>query len=232
MSTFFVTGTNTGVGKTTIACGLLCKAKQQGLTTLAIKPVASGCELVVHSQLVNADALAMQSNMSSQIAYCDINPFRFEAAIAPHIAAKQSNVYLSSSKIAEHCKTVIADNNADFILIEGAGGWRVPLNDDNDFFSDIVKALNIPVLLVIGMTLGCLNYAALTAEAIAQDGLTLAGWIANTVDTSMLAYEENLSMLQKIIPAPCLGHLPFLEIDNNDFDYSELAPFINLPIFK
>ena len=208
--TFFITGTDTDAGKTVIACALLEKARQLGKTTLAIKPVASGCKLTPEG-LRNDDALALSKAMTLPLSYDEINPVAFELPIAPHIAAHQQQLLLSSEQLAEKCSKTLQQYSADFALIEGAGGWRIPLAyAGNHYLSDLPKHLNIPVILVIGVKLGCINHARLTVEAITADGLHLAGWVANNTDPHMLCFEENIKTLQQVIPGNFLGYVPYL----------------------
>lgn len=204
---YFVAGTDTDVGKTTIAAGLLHAAMQSGLSTLAAKPVASGC-MVTPRGLRNSDALALIDESSVKLPYEAVNPFAFEPAIAPHVAAHETGV-LSVPVLRDAMQQVLAQH-ADFTLIEGAGGWRVPLSDHANL-SDLAIALKLPVILVVGVRLGCINHALLSAEAIARDGLQLAGWVANIVDPRTSRLEENLSSLAERLPAPCLGRIPWLK---------------------
>jgi len=207
MSTFFVTGTDTDVGKTFVACALLAAANQRGLTSAAVKPVAAGCE-VTPEGLRNGDALALQEAMSLSLSYEQINPITLEPAIAPHIAAARAGKNITVDRLVGFCRGVMMQR-ADFTLIEGAGGWRVPLNG-RETLAELPKALNIPVILVIGMRLGCINHALLSAEAIHRDGLQIAGWIANRAEAEMSCYEENLASLKARLPFPCLGEIPNL----------------------
>ncbi len=205
---YFIAGTDTDVGKTTIAAGLLHAAKLNGLATLGAKPVASGCE-VTPKGLRNADALALMDESSIKLKYEEVNPFAFEPAIAPHLAAREAGVALSVEALLKPMRAILA-KEADFTLIEGAGGWRVPLSDQANL-SDLAMALQLPVILVVGVRLGCINHALLTAEAIAQDGLQLAGWVANIIDARTSRLEENLATLAERLPAPCLGRVPKLK---------------------
>ena len=205
---YFVAGTDTDVGKTTIAAGLLHAAMQSGLSTLAAKPVSSGC-MVTPRGLRNSDALALIDESSVKMPYEAVNPFAFEPAIAPHVAAHEAGVVLSVPVLRDAMQQVLAQH-ADFTLIEGAGGWRVPLSDHANL-SDLAIALKLPVILVVGVRLGCINHALLSAEAIARDGLQLAGWVANIVDPRTSRLEENLSSLAERLPAPCLGRIPWLK---------------------
>jgi dethiobiotin synthetase len=205
---YFIAGTDTDVGKTTIAAGLLHAARSAGMSTAAGKPVASGCELTPKG-LRNADALALMAQCSLPLSYAEVNPLAFEPAIAPHLAAREAGVALTVQSLSGPMLHIL-DKGADFTLIEGAGGWRVPLADQ-DNLSDLAMALGLPVILVVGMRLGCINHALLTAEAIARDGLQLAGWVANIIDPKTSRLEENLATLAERLPAPCLGRVPRLK---------------------
>lgn len=203
---FFITGTDTDAGKTLVATGLLAVARQRGLSTLGLKPVAAGCARGEQG-LRNSDALALQAQTSIGLVYEQINPIALEAAIAPHIAAQREKRTLSADRLAGFCRSSL--NQADFTLVEGAGGWRVPLNP-RETLADLAQILRLPVVLVVGIRLGCINHALLTAEAIRHDGLPLAGWVANVLDADMPALQENIDSLAQRIPAPCLGVVPRL----------------------
>ncbi|AJE16943.1 dethiobiotin synthase [Stutzerimonas balearica] len=221
MKAFFVAGTDTDVGKTTIAAGLLCAARLAGLSTAAVKPVASGSWYTV-AGLRNDDALALQAQCNPPLDYSAVNPLAFEPAIAPHIAAREAGVELSVATLRPGIERVLA-RGADFTLVEGAGGWRVPLSG-RETLADLAVASQLPVLLVVGVRLGCINHALLTAEAIHRDGLALAGWIANVVDPHTSRLAENLATLGELMPAPCLGTVPWLE----DPDASTVAKHVTL----
>lgn len=205
---YFIAGTDTDVGKTTIAAGLLHAARLQGLSTLGAKPVASGCSMTAKG-LRNSDAQALIDESSIKLAYEEVNPFAFEPAIAPHVAAREANVALEVTVLAKAMRHVL-EQGADFTLIEGAGGWRVPLSNHASL-SDLAIALKLPVILVVGVRLGCINHALLSAEAIARDGLQLAGWVANVIEPRTSRLEENLASLAERLPAPCLGRVPKLK---------------------
>lgn len=208
MSTaFFVTGTDTEIGKTTIAAGLLHAARLAGLSTAAAKPVASGCVQTADG-LRNDDALALLGECTLALRYEEVNPLAFEPAIAPHLAAQEAGVRLNVAALQGPVQAVL-DKRADFTLVEGAGGWRVPLAE-GQALSDLAIALQLPVILVVGVRLGCINQALLTAEAILRDGLPLAGWVANLVDPQTSRLEDNLATLAERLPAPCLGYVPRL----------------------
>lgn len=203
---YFVTGTDTGVGKTTVTCALLAAAKAKGLSTLALKPVASGCEETPEG-LRNSDALALQAAMTVPLSYPEINPVALPAAMSPHLAAAAAGRRLTLTQIAGFCRGGMM-HKADLKLVEGAGGWRVPISD-RELMSGLPKQLGVPVILVVGIRLGCINHAVLTAEAILKDGVRLAGWVANVVDPDMVALEGNVQTLRTMLPAPCLGVVPW-----------------------
>lgn len=220
---FFITGTDTDAGKTICTAALLCKAKQQGLTTLGLKPLAAGCEQTADG-LRNSDALALIAQSTEQLPYDQVNPVAYAEPIAPHIAALRNNKTLSAARLVGYIRGVLMINRANFICVEGAGGWRVPLNF-RESLSEVPKELKLPVIMVVGMKLGCINHAVLTAEAITRDGLTIAGWIANKLDDTMSAYQENLESLRILIKAPCLGEVPFME----DLSAENVAQYLSLP---
>lgn len=204
---YFVTGTDTEIGKTTIAAGLLHAARRRGLSTAAAKPVASGCAMTADG-LRNDDALALLGECSLALRYEEVNPLAFAPAIAPHLAAREAGVQLDVASLLGPVRAILA-KGADFSLVEGAGGWRVPLADDENL-SDLAVALGLPVILVVGVRLGCINHAVLSMEAIERDGLRLAGWVANVVDAQTSRLEENLATLAERLAAPCLGRVPRL----------------------
>lgn len=205
---FFVAGTDTDVGKTAIAAGLVAAANLQGLRTVGMKPIAAGCELTADG-LRNEDALLLQSTMTQKMPYEQVNPVAFAEPIAPHIAAEKVSRQVTARQLVGFARGFMMQP-ADFRIIEGAGGWRVPLNH-RETLADCVRELNIPVILVVGMKLGCLNHALLTAETIIRDGLPLAGWVANSLDATPMPYfEENIISLENRLAAPCLGKVPYL----------------------
>ncbi|SDM73334.1 dethiobiotin synthase [Franzmannia pantelleriensis] len=222
MSAYFITGTDTDAGKTLIASGLLTLARRQGLTTQGLKPVASGCESTP-AGLRNRDALALQAASSPPLPYDEINPFAFAPAIAPHLAAQQAGTTLSLAALAERLTPRLAEAR-DLTLIEGAGGWRVPLNADEDL-AGLATLLRLPAILVVGVRLGAINHARLTLEAIRRDGVQVAGWVANRVDPGMDAAEDNLSSLTQQLDAPCLGRVPYLARPTP----SQVADHVQLP---
>ncbi|MEH6576453.1 MAG: dethiobiotin synthase [Amphritea sp.] len=203
--TVFVAGTDTDVGKTLVAAAILAAGNRQGLKTVAVKPIAAGCEQT-EAGLRNADALLLQATASVKLAYEQVNPIALQPAIAPHIAAQQEGRRLDADRMAALCRGVMMQP-ADLMVIEGAGGWRVPLNN-RQTLADVPKMLRVPVVLVVGMKLGCISHTLLTVEAIVKDGLRLAGWVANQVDPEMSCYAENLDTLKNMLAAPLLGEIP------------------------
>ena len=206
-ATFFVTGTDTAVGKTLIAAALLELARRRGLRCAALKPVAAGC-VRSDGDLVNDDALELIAASGTDMDYRTVNPVALEPAIAPHIAAEQEGVALSAATLAKYCREALR-GDIDFAIVEGAGGWLVPLND-NETLANVCLGIGARPILVVGMKLGCLNHALLTALAIANDGIELAGWVANCAMPEMPVFEENVATLRARLPAPCLGVVPYL----------------------
>ena len=208
---FFIAGTDTDAGKTTVACALLAKARGQGLTTAAVKPVAAGC-IDTKDGLRNDDAEQLLAQCTLPLYYEQVNPVAFMAPIAPHIAAQQQGQRMQVGRLAGFTSGVLMQG-ANLTLVEGAGGWRVPVNE-RETLADLAIALSIPVVLVVGMRLGCINHALLTVEAITRDGLELAGWVANCIDPQMDELDANVTTLQHRIQAPMLGLVPnFSEIN-------------------
>jgi dethiobiotin synthetase len=200
---YFVTGTDTGVGKTLISCALLHGIAAQGKRVVGMKPVAAGC----NADGQNEDALQLRAAGNVAVSYELSNSYCFRSAIAPHIAAQYAGVMIDFSVIAKSCQELAAQ--ADVVIVEGVGGFLVPLNERQNG-GDLARQLGMPVILVVGMRLGCLNHALLTVQAIAARGLTLAGWVANVVGADMAALEENVAALQQRIAAPLLGAVPYM----------------------
>ena len=202
---FFVTGTDTGVGKTLVSAALVHLGAQLGYAAAGLKPVAAGCR-EVGGRLLSEDVALLQAASSVQLASAIVNPYAFAPPLAPHIAAEQAGCRIELSAIVAAVKQAQAET--DFLVVEGVGGFRVPLGPDLDT-ADLAQMLGLPLVLVVGMRLGCLNHALLTAEAIAARGLTLAGWVANHIDPHMAAAQENLNALHEHLLAPCLGEVPY-----------------------
>ncbi|AMK74956.1 MULTISPECIES: dethiobiotin synthase [Methylomonas] len=201
---FFVTGTDTNVGKTWTTIALMRRLQIQGLRVVGMKPVAAGCERQ-DDILKNSDALLMQQYASLPLEYQQINPYAFEAAISPHLAC--GDVEVSVDVIAD--AFIRLQQLADVVIVEGAGGWYSPLSNVLDN-SGLAQALHLPVVLVVGIKLGCINHARLTISAIRQAGLSCAGWVAVQIDPAMPGFDGNLAFLSEAIDAPLLGVLPFL----------------------
>lgn len=216
---YFVTGTDTDVGKTYVTVGLLKLFKNQGFSTVGIKPVASGCDDLSNG-LRNNDVLLLQNHATVQLPYELINPIAFKMPIAPHIAASKSNISLTAEILVSGCQAALSESS-EIVIIEGAGGWYAPLNI-NQTMADFVKQLGLEVILVVGIRLGCLNHALLTYQAILNDKITLKGWIANCIDSKMDFIDENIQTLSNKIKAPFLGKVPFGGLAENFIDIISL----------
>lgn len=206
----FVTGTDTEIGKTLISSALIHALVQAGARTAAMKPVAAGATPIKESGVEvwhndDADQLRQASNVDLPME--STVPYLLRAPAAPHIVARQEGVVIDLAHIVRTYEQVAAQ--ADAVVVEGVGGFCVPLNDDADT-ADLARELDLPVIMVVGLRLGCINHALLTAEAIAARGLTLAGWVANTVDAGMTYAEDNVEALVQRLPAPLLGCVPRL----------------------
>ena len=198
---YFLTGTDTEIGKTFITCALLHRARQLGLKAAGIKPVAAGTDAAGKNDDVERIRAAGNVALAADV----INQYCFAPAIAPHLAAAEAGVAIDFARIA--AARASARLEADLVIVEGVGGFRVPLGVDRDS-ADLAIVLGLPVILVVGLRLGCINHALLTAEAIAARGLTLAGWVANRIDPAMPRQEENIAALAARLPAPLLGSVP------------------------
>lgn len=217
---YFITGTDTGVGKTMVSLGLMHALQAQGKTVAGMKPVASGCERTTEG-LRNADAVQLQQQASARLAYEQVNPYAFEPPIAPHIAARQAGVEINPGHIGDAFKRL--RGQADCVVVEGVGGWLVPVNA-HQTMADVAVSLGLPVILVVGVRLGCLNHALLTRDAIAASGAGLAGWVASCLPPATEAAEENISALKTMINAPCLGVVPVL----SEMSTGAVADFLSL----
>lgn len=203
---YFVTGTDTGVGKTLVSAALLRALRGQGLAVAGMKPVASGAARTAGG-LRNEDALALAAESSRPWPYETINPYCFEPAIAPHIAAAEAGVEIRLEPIEQAFRSLQA--GSDTVVVEGAGGFLVPLGSRLSF-ADLPGALGLGVILVVGLRLGCLNHALLTVEAISSRNLDLVGWVGNKIDPCFDRLAANLDVLLGQVPAPCLGVIPSL----------------------
>ncbi len=205
MLRLFVTGTDTGVGKTRIATALCAAYAARRRLVAAMKPVASGCRQT-HAGLRNEDAEALLAAMTVPAVYGDVNPYAFEPAIAPHIAAMEAGCSIDFGLLDESYERLC--RQSDVIIVEGAGGWLAPL-DATRTFADLAVRWRLDVILVVGLRLGCLNHALLTAEAIEARGLKLAGWVGNSVDPDFERREANTDTLRSRLAANCLGLFPY-----------------------
>ena len=218
---YFITGTDTDVGKTVVSTGILHALQQQGYRVGAMKPVAAGCT-PTPTGLRNSDALQLQQQSGLKLPYETLNPYAFEPAIAPHIAAADLNVRVDIETLFQHYQAIA--ELSDCVVVEGAGGWQVPLNDFQTI-ADLAKRLQLPVILVVGMRLGCISHTLLTVESIRATKLPLAGWVANQIDPHMDRIEENIATLKQHIDAPLLGQIPHL----SQLDAAAIAQRLTLP---
>ena len=203
----FVTGTDTGVGKTLVACGLVRGLVALGRRVAVMKPVAAGAA-ATPAGLRNADALALAASGNVALPYESLNPYCFEPAVSPHIAAKEAGIEVDIGKIRHFYDTMAS--GADWVVVEGAGGWFTPLSEYQSM-ADLARGLSIPALMVVGLRLGCLNHARLTRLAIEARGVTFAGWIASCVDAQLERREENLATLERLLGECALAVVPHLE---------------------
>ncbi|HSI37564.1 MAG TPA: dethiobiotin synthase [Methylotenera sp.] len=199
---YFIIGTDTNVGKTYVASALVRHFVDAGFKTVGMKPIASGCELNQQGELLNDDVVALSAASNVHASLALINPYSFVPAIAPHIAAEQAGVEMRLQVIADAYQQL--KSMAEIVIVEGAGGFLVPINQQQTL-ADLAVKLDLPIILVVGMRLGCINHALLTVEAIQVRGLKLAGWVANEIEPNMPMFEENLTSLQQRISAPCLS---------------------------
>ena len=209
MLRLFVTGTDTGVGKTRMAAALCLAFVAAGRRVAAMKPVASGC-FATRGGLRNGDALALQTAMNVRASYADVNPFAYQPAIAPHIAAAEAGRPVDVDVLDRSYERLALQS--DVTVVEGAGGWLAPL-DDTRAFAALAARWQLDVVLVVGLRLGCLNHALLSVESIQRHGLKLAGWIGNSVDAEFPRRDANVETLRARIEAPCLGVFPYAPDD-------------------
>lgn len=200
----FVTGTDTGCGKTHVSLALIAALRRRGFQVAGFKPVAAGAELC-DGELQNDDALALQRASDARLAYAEVNPFCFPRPVSPHIEAQARRTRISKHIIAARLHRL--ELRMDRVVVEGAGGWRVPLGPDLDI-AGLVRYLDLPVVLVVGLRLGCLNHALLSASAILDSGASLLGWIGSQVDPHMACLRENVDTLVERLGVPPLGVLP------------------------
>ena len=224
MTGFFVTGTDTEVGKTLVSGALILKLREQGKKVIGFKPVVAGTYQSSSGNILNEDLETLR--IASQLApgQLSLSPYVLDMPVAPHLAAANKGIALNLSIIMQAFDE--SQKHSDSLVIEGAGGFLVPLNDNEDL-ADLAQQINLPIILVVGMKLGCINHALLTQEAIKARGLKIAGWIANSLATEMLLLKENIATLQARIDAPFLGHIPTLpkalqKADNSPYSIEAL----------
>ena len=220
-NSYYITGTDTGIGKSVASAALLHALHGRGLHAVGMKPVASGCEMTADGWR-NEDALLLQQASDPVPAYRDVNPYALPNPLAPELAAADAGVSIELQPIVEaHARLAAV---ADAVVVEGVGGWAAPLTASLDQL-DVVRALELPVVMVVGLRLGCINHARLTARAIIEDGAHLAGWIANDIDPAMARSDDNFVILQRVLPVPCWGRLPHaLSPDSQAFSRNLLLP--------
>lgn len=217
MHSFFVTGTDTNIGKTAITCSLIAKCIEEGFRAGGMKPVAAGCH-IENGYMISDDVKKIIEVSNVDLNIKEINPYSFELPIAPHISFKSNEIDIHLIK--KYLRSF--ENKMDYLFIEGVGGYAVPLTETFTT-ADLVENLDIPVILVVGMKLGCINHALLTVESILNKKQKLCGWVANRIDGDMQAYEENFSFLKEKIKTPCLGEVPYFK----DFDPYKASKFID-----
>ena len=220
MRSMYVTGTDTGIGKTVASTVLVHALRACGLRAVGMKPVASGCEFI-EGQWRNEDALALQAASAPRPAYGELNPYALPLPLAPELAARDAGVRIETGVLASAFQGL--QEMADAVVVEGVGGWAAPLSANLDQV-DLVRALQLPVVLVVGMRLGCINHARLTAQAIAAEGCQLVGWIANHVDPDMQRQDDNFEMLTQRLQVRCWGRLPY-SVDQDPAQMSHALKF-------
>jgi len=218
MHSFFITGTDTNIGKTAITCSLIAKCIEEGFRAGGMKPVAAGCH-IENGYMISDDVKKIIEVSNVDLNIKEINPYSFELPIAPHISFKSNEIDIHLIK--KYLRSF--ENKMDYFFIEGVGGYAVPLTETFTT-ADLVENLDIPVILVVGMKLGCINHALLTVESILNKRQKLCAWVANRIDGDMQAYEENFSFLKEKIKAPCLGEVPYFK----DFDPYKASKFIDI----
>jgi dethiobiotin synthetase len=220
----FITGTDTGIGKTHFTLALMQALKKRGKRVNGMKPIASGAELI-NGSLINEDAELIMKQCSEQLHYELINPAVYDLPVSPNIAANKSNKIVSLEQISSCYKEI--QSKSDNIIVEGVGGWRVPISDDLDI-SDLVRKLQLPVILVVGLKLGCINHSILTADAIKADGLLLVGWVSNVVEKDYLFIQDTINTLNKSLACPHLADLPF----SSNYDLDEVSAHVDVSKFS
>ncbi|ASR88745.1 dethiobiotin synthase [Alcaligenes aquatilis] len=225
MRACFVTGTDTEIGKTLVSSALLHVLNQSGASTLGIKPIASGAE-EINGRLHNEDVNALARHSSLNAAPETLTPYLFKPAAAPHILAEQAGIELEPTLIQKTVQAAV--KSADYVVVEGVGGFMLPLGQGRTGV-DLAQALQLPVVLVVGLRLGALNHALLTAQAIRTSGLHLLGWVANHIAPEMSYAKENLQTLHDYLPGPCLGVIPRLNATTLDDRIQQAAHYLRSP---
>lgn len=221
MKRLFITGTDTEIGKTYVASALIRYLTGKGYRVAGMKPVASGCEHTSDG-LRNEDALSLMAAANVNLPYEQVNPYAYEPAIAPHIAAREAGRLIDVETISELARTI----EADYLVIEGVGGWCVPLGEGR-LLAELAKATSDEVIVVVGMRLGCINHALLTAAQIERDGMQLKGWVANHVDPDMRVQKENIKTLQELMPCSLLGVLPWSDSTQKKPDFIPMNTYMH-----
>lgn len=217
----FITGTDTDVGKTVFSLALLEALKKGGFTTAVLKPVAAGAE-DVDGIFKNTDAEQLSKHASIKYPYSSVNPFLYKMAVAPHIAAEHEDSSIDVTHCVKQCEPVL-NSKADWVIIEGAGGWLVPLNNC-ETMADLAVGLQAEVILVVGVRLGCINHTLLTVAAIEQAGCRLVGWVANHIEPSMPEASNNIKSIEERLKAPLLASIPYL----TDINVAEASRYIDI----
>jgi dethiobiotin synthetase len=220
-NSYYITGTDTGIGKSVASAALLHALRARGRRAVGMKPVASGCEMTADGWR-NEDALALQHASDPTPSYSDVNPYALPNPLAPELAAADAGVSIELQPvISAHARLAAV---ADAVVVEGVGGWAAPLTASLDQL-EVVRALELPVVMVVGLRLGCINHARLTARAIVEDGARLVGWIANDIDPEMARADDNFAILQRVLSVPCWGRLPFMTKP----DAGKISAYLHLP---
>jgi dethiobiotin synthetase len=222
----FITGTDTGVGKTVVAAAVVRGLVARGLRVAVMKPVASGSERTPEG-LRNEDALRLIAASNVAAAYERVNPYCFEPAISPHIAAEEAGIAIDLTRIRQSFEGLAS--SSDRIVVEGAGGWLAPVGS-HDTIADLAAVLELPTVLVVGLRLGCINHALLTKLAIHSRGVRFAGWVANTIDPAMSRRRENIETLTRLLGEPPLAMVPALSLDSPPLDLSDAAERLDATI--
>ncbi len=207
MPALFITGTDTDSGKTLVTLGLMYALQEKGLRVNGMKPVAAGT-VEIDGVSVNEDAQRIRQQASKLLAYDVVNPFLFDHPVAPHIAAKHELRDISIDQLRIALARI--EKQSDLVVVEGAGGWLVPLNETQDV-ADIAVNMNLPVILVVGLKLGCINHARLTMQSIQAKGCRVIGWVGTQIEPKMMNVDENVKTLKQYLPVPCMGVVPSLE---------------------